>query len=360
MRILAYMKYGDLAASTRQRLMLYERDLAAAGFQIEYRPLLGNDHLRRITKGQRASIVSTTQAYLSRIGQLLRRGDHDLIWVHCELFPYLPGWMERLAFLSGKPVVFDYDDAIFHMYDASRNGVVRLLLGRKLAPLMRGAAACLCGNEYLQNYAKQYSDKAIVLPTVVDTDAYGPAVAEQARTGPVTIGWIGSPSTWVLVRPFLELLEQLSNKFGIEVRVVGAGVIAEVDKFPGLQLIEWTEESEIAEVQKMDIGIMPVWDGPFLRGKCGYKLIQYMACALPVVASPVGANSEIVVAGETGFLATSIDEWKAALERLIGDRELRLRMGGAGRERDARLYSLKAHAPRLVEILRSVVGISDR
>jgi len=309
MRILAFMKYGDLAASTRQRLMLYERDLDAAGFQIEYRPLLGNDHLKRIAKSQRASIVSTTRAYFSRVWQLLHRGDHDLIWVHCELFPYLPGWMERLAFLGRKPVVFDYDDAIFHMYDASRSGVVQLLLGRKLAPLLRGAAACLCGNDYLQNYAKQYSDNAIVLPTVVDTDLYVPAGADRERTGPVTIGWIGSPSTWVLVRPFLELLEQLSNKFGIEVLVVGSGAAAEADKFPGLQLIEWTEDSEIAEVQKMDIGIMPVWDGPFQRGKCGYKLIQYMACGLPVVASPVGVNSEIVVAGVNGLLATSVNVW---------------------------------------------------
>jgi glycosyltransferase involved in cell wall biosynthesis len=194
------------------------------------------------------------------------------------------------------------------------------------------------------------------LPTVVDTDAYLPAAPDSEQTRPVTIGWIGSPSTWVLVRPYLGLLAELADNLGIEVRVVGAGVAAETDIFPGLRLIEWTEESEIAEVQKMDIGIMPVWDGPFQRGKCGYKLIQYMACGLPVVASPIGVNREIVREGENGFLASSVDEWRAALTRLILDAELRARLGRAGRLRAEQHYSLKAHAPRLVELLGRVGG----
>jgi glycosyltransferase involved in cell wall biosynthesis len=354
MKILAFMKYGDLAASTRQRLMLYEPYLAAAGFTVEYQPLLKNDHIRRLALGRRAAIGATAWAYLTRLWLLVTRRNHDVVWVHYELFPYLPGWAERLAGFSGKPVVVDYDDATFETYAAGPNGMVRRVLGRKLAPLLRGAAACLCGNAYLRDYALQYQPKSIVLPTVVDTDAYVPA--DRPAGSRVTVGWIGSPSTWVLVRPYLGLLADLSRDLGIEVRVVGAGVVAQADRFPNLKLIDWTRESEVAEIQQMDIGIMPVWDGPFQRGKCGYKLIQYMACGLPVVASPIGVNSEIVRDGENGYLATSVDEWRDALTRLIVDPELRQRLGRAGRRTVQEHYSLSVHAPRLVDTIRSVVA----
>jgi glycosyltransferase involved in cell wall biosynthesis len=356
MRILAFMKYGDLAASTRQRLMVYEPHLNAAGFQVDYRPLLGNDHLRRIAKGQRASVIGTARAYLSRLWQLLRREDHDLVWVHCELFPYLPGWTERLAKIGGKPVVFDYDDAIFHMYDASPRPVVRRLLARKLAPLLRDVSAALCGNEYLRQYASRYCADAMVLPTVVDTAIYRPRKdAGQDDARPV-IGWIGSPSTWTYVRPILPLLAEVARTTGARVRVVGAGTIDESERFEGLEIVDWSQENEVAEVRGMDIGLMPLPDEPWARGKCGYKLIQYMACGLPVIASPVGVNSEIVVPGETGILATGPEEWKAALEQLVRDKAMRKRMGMAGRQRAEGYYSLKAHAPRLVEVLTSVVG----
>jgi hypothetical protein len=146
MKILAFTRYDDLAASTRQRLMLYEPALAAEGIQVEYRPLLNNDHLKRLAAGRRPSIIATARAYSRRFWEISTRRNHDLIWVQYELFPYLPGWLERLAALGGKPVVVDYDDAIFHHYDASPNGLVRRLLGKKLSPLLRGAALCLCGN----------------------------------------------------------------------------------------------------------------------------------------------------------------------------------------------------------------------
>ena len=169
MRIAAFMKYGDLAASTRQRLEQYAPFLNAHGIEIDYFPLLDNAHLRNIANGSRTGIGSIVQSYARRLGQLLRARKFDLLWVHYELFPYLPGFLERLAFLPRRPVIYDYDDAIFHMYDQAPNPLVRALLGEKLKPLLEGAAACLCGNEYLLRYADRYSDRLTILPTVVDT-----------------------------------------------------------------------------------------------------------------------------------------------------------------------------------------------
>jgi glycosyltransferase involved in cell wall biosynthesis len=354
MRILALTKYGDLAASTRQRFVQYEPALAAAGFSVDYAPLLGNDHLERLVAGRRASPVGVLRAYLGRLIRLAGARRYDVLWVHCELFPYFPGILERLGGIWGKPIVFDYDDAIFHMYDASPNPLVRGLLAGKLAPLLRSASACCCGNSYLCEYAARHCRRCIVLPTVVDTDGYRPA-PRRAEGGGVTIGWIGSPSTWPNVRPILPVLADLHRKHGIRFRAIGAGASAERDRFEGMEHADWSEATEIAEVQAMDIGIMPLLDLPFERGKSGYKLVQYMACGLPVVASPVGVNREMVTSGENGFLATSEREWSDALEQLVLDPALRARMGEEGRERAVERYSLSSQAPRLIEIFRSAV-----
>jgi glycosyltransferase involved in cell wall biosynthesis len=277
--------------------------------------------------------------------------DADLYWVYVELLPYVPAAIERLA-TSGKPVVYDFDDAFFHSYDQSGNPLVRALLGDKHAKLLSRAAGCACGNAYLRDFAVRHCPNSIILPTVVDTTQYRP---RPRRKGQVTIGWIGSPSTWPNVRPLLALLKELVASHGIRVRVVGAGREAEGDRFTGLELIDWSEAGEIADVQAMDIGIMPLADRPFERGKSGYKLIQYMACGLPVVASPVGVNSEIVADGLNGFLATSEAEWRSALVRLIEDAELRRALGKAGRQRAKQDFSLASQVPRLVELLRSAV-----
>jgi hypothetical protein len=295
----------------------------------------------------------TLRAYLDRFRGLLGRTDADIVWVYAELFPYLPGGLERLAFRSGKPVVYDFDDAFFHTYDSHPNALVRGLLGRKLEPLLRGAAAACCGNAYLETYASRFCEKTMLLPTVVDTDVYDSAPGPRPDR-PVTVGWIGSPSTWPYMRPLLPSLRELAQSRGIRIRVVGAGPAARADAFPGLDLIEWSEAREVEEVRAMDIGVMPLPDDIWARGKSGYKLIQYMACALPVVASPVGVNREIVTPGDTGFLATGDSEWRDALLRLIESPDLRRTFGQAGRRRVAERYSLQVQAPRLVTLLQSL------
>jgi glycosyltransferase involved in cell wall biosynthesis len=156
------------------------------------------------------------------------------------------------------------------------------------------------------------------------------------------------------------MLQRLHARTGARFRAVGAGSAAQADRFEGLDLIDWTEAREIAEVQSFTIGIMPLIDAPFQRGKSGYKLVQYMACGLPTVASPVGVNSEIVVHGTTGLLATSEAEWDAALRLLLAKPDLRADMGKAGRERGVEHYSLASQAPRLVELFRSLVSRADR
>lgn len=357
-KILALTKYGSQAASTRQRFTQYEPALAAAGMAVDYSTFFDNDHLDRLIAGRGASYLAALRGYARRARAVLAARDYDALWVHYELFPYLPGAFERIGKWAGIPIVVDYDDATFHIYDTSRHSLVRRLLSHKLVPLLESASAACCGNSYLHDYVSQYCQHTIILPTVVDTNRYIPVGRENA--GPVVIGWIGSPSTWEFVRPLLPLLRSLVEEFGVIFRAVGAGDGAKRDLFPGLDLVTWSEASEIAMVQNMDIGIMPVPDGSFERGKCGYKLVQYMACGKPVVASPVGVNRSMVELGPTGFLAQSDSEWRDALVQLISDPRLRASLGQTGRARAVADFSLAGQSGRLVELFQSVVKVETR
>jgi len=258
--------------------------------------------------------------------------------------------MEKLLLRAHIPIVVDWDDANFIRYNDSGNRVVRGLLGGKLERLMSVAAAATCGNRFLRDYAGLYCARSITVPTVIDAEVYKPEARSRER---LVIGWIGSPSTWHNVQPLLPLLREICAAGQVCFRAVGAGVKAESDRFPGMELVRWSEEREVAEVQGFDIGIMPLVDAPFERGKCAYKLIQYMGCGVPAVASPVGTNSDVLPA-DCGLLAASVDQWRDALGRLIDDPALRQRLGAGGRARAIEHYSLQTHAPRLVELFREV------
>ncbi len=351
MRVLAFTRYDRDAASTRYRLLQFLPALAGAGIEVEWHPLLGDGHMKRLVDGRGGAGSGVAAAYARRLASLASARKPDLLWVYGELFPYLPAGLEQAAMPRRVPVIYDWDDAFHLAYEAHGRAAVRRLLSGKFDRLLKGAAAVTCGNDLLREHAARFCDRTIVVPTVVDTDQWRPSspLAEQ----PI-IGWIGSPTTWVNMRPLLPLLERLHRDTGVRIRAIGAGAAAEPDRFDGLDLIDWSEDSEIGMVRSMSIGIMPLLDRPFERGKSGFKLIQYMACGLPVMASPVGVNSSIVEEGSNGFLATSEAEWEAGLRRLIADPALRRELGAKGRQRAVAGYSLASQAPRLIDLFREV------
>jgi len=351
MRVVAFTKYDREAASTRQRFLQYAPSFASGGIELRHRPLLSDAYVRSLATGEHWSRTALLRSYGDRLLELLRTPDADLICVHAELFPYLPSAFDRLAFWSGVPVVYDWDDALFLKYNDNPNPVVRKLLSGKIEQFLARVSAVTCGNEFLRDYAARYCARSELVPTVVDTDVYRPDSRPREK---LVVGWIGSPTTWENVRPLLPLLCAVCTEFGARFRVVGAGVKAERDRFPEMELVPWTEATEVAEVQGFDIGIMPLIDAPFERGKSAYKLVQYMACAIPSVASPVGANETVLGPG-CGLLATSDADWRTALTDLLANAELRRSLGKQARERAVAGYSLQAHAPRLIALFRDLV-----
>jgi glycosyltransferase involved in cell wall biosynthesis len=346
--ILLLTRYGRLGASSRLRSLQYAPCFEADGMTCTIRPLFPDRMLEARYRAGGYRSIEVLGAYGLRAWQLMRRHKFDLIWIEKEALPWLPAWVERLL-LRGVPYVLDYDDAIFHNYDLHRSTWVRRLLGRRIDRLMKGASLVVAGNEYLAERARDAGAARVeVVPTVIDLGRYEPRHARwRAKTAP-RIVWIGSPSTVRYLAALSAPLLALAGRVAFSLRVIGG----ELD-IPGVEVecVPWTEATEADVLAECDIGIMPLGDSPWERGKCGYKLIQYMACALPVVASSVGANRQIVRDGENGFLVDRESSWTARLAQLLSDGALRQAMGEAGRRRVEAEYCLQRTAPVLRELL---------
>lgn len=353
MKALMLTRYERSGASSRLRMIQYGDALQAQGIEHSLAPFFDKSYLERLYSGQ-PTRGPTFSAYARRISQLRQAGQADLLWLEKEALPWLPWIIDRALIPTDIPLVVDYDDAVFHRYDMHRLTAVRRLLGRKLDWLMGSATLITAGNRYLADRAKAAGARRIeIVPTVVDLSAYT-LRSESVSTCAPSIGWIGTPSTWTeYMAPLMPLLTQVAKAHSARIAVVGAGSAAEAH--PLLDNLQWAEDSEVARIQAMDIGIMPLSDTPWARGKCGYKLIQYMACGLPVVASPVGVNSDIVEHGVNGFLATTDAEWNDAITTLLRDPDLRHRMGQAGRKKVEEQYSLQVWGPRAANLLRKTV-----
>jgi glycosyltransferase involved in cell wall biosynthesis len=283
--------------------------------------------------------------------QLVSARKYDVVWLEKEVLPWLPALAERLIRAAGIPFVVDYDDATFHGYDMHSSVIVRTLLGRKIDRVMRKSSIVIAGNDYLAERARKAGASRVeYLPTVVDLDHY--PLEKRTPQPTFTIGWIGSAWT-ARYLPMLEgALRQVCENGSARVLLIGSGPVSL--KGVPVELKSWSESDEYHQIRRCDVGIMPLPDSPFERGKCGYKLIQYMACGLPVVASPVGVNQQIVEHGKSGFLASTETEWISALTQLRDDASLRQSMGQLGRVKVEQSYSLQAHAPRLASILLSL------
>jgi glycosyltransferase involved in cell wall biosynthesis len=350
MDVLFLPKYGELAASARLRFLQYLPYLSRHGVRCTVSPLFSDRYLAARFESGKAPAGEVARALWRRTRAILTARRHDLVLLHYEAFPYLPGLLERCLSLSGAPYLLDYDDAIFHNYD--QGPLRRLLLGGKIPGIMARSQGVLCGSRYLCRYAQAHHPNVAFLPTVIDLARY-PAARPPRPPGPLTIGWIGSPSTAQYLLPLAPALSAFCRQAQARVRLVGSGPI----RLPGVpvEVRPFQTDTEVAELCQMDIGIMPLPDTPWARGKCGFKLIQYMACSLPVLASPVGANLDIVRESENGLLCATEADWLAGLRRLAGDPDLRARLGRAGRRFVEQEFCLAVTAPRLLGLLQATL-----
>jgi glycosyltransferase involved in cell wall biosynthesis len=323
-QVFVLTKYSDGGASSRHRTRSVLSGIRGA--DVRFSHLFDDRYLKRLYSTGTRSIGSVVALYFRRCAQMARevRGA-DVTVVEKELFPWIPWFVERVFWRMCSKVVVDIDDAIYANYENVG------LLKKKIAHVMGRADCVVAGNEVLAQYARQWASKVIVIPTTVDTREYIDAGGNGEKS-PLRVGWVGTPATQVYLEDLLPVLDGVAESGDFEVVVVGA---RESDAFRDrayIQVVEWTPDAERNLGALFDLGIMPLRDGVFERGKCGFKILQYNACGLPSVASPVGANKEIVRNGITGLLASTPTEWSTALLRCKGDRGELQKMGKAARE----------------------------
>jgi glycosyltransferase involved in cell wall biosynthesis len=344
------------AAATRFRLSQFLPALRDAGIQATIRPFLNPRELSVLYS--RPGPVQMAQVACVALGGRLRdlafAMEADLIFVQRELALVGPPLLEwTIATLLQKPTVFDFDDAIWEPYSSPTYGpwLSRLVkMPQKTRFSVRTAKEVIAGNHYLAQYARTMNQRVTVIPTVVDTDVFTP---QRTKNEIPVLGWIGSHSTVAYLVHLLPALARLALTHRFVLRVIGAKITA-----PGvpLDVRPWSLQNEVSDFQSLDIGLYPMTDDRWSRGKSGFKAVQYMACGVPVVASPVGPIPNLICDGENGFLARNEDEWVDRLKRLLDDSATMTKFGEAGRDTVATSWSLRKFAPVFVEVLHRAMS----
>jgi glycosyltransferase involved in cell wall biosynthesis len=344
----------DVNPGQRYRIEQWEPHLRREGICLEYAPFLGpeEDALLRSPGKAPKKATQLLPALARRLRLASTVSGYDLAYVFRESAHIGPALVERILAARRIPYVFDFDDAVWIRYVSPTNSYFSFLrLPGKTATACRNARVVLAGNSFLASYAQRYNGRVTVVPTTIDTEAYRP-LSPRTHGVPV-VGWTGSHSTARYLQIIRPALEHLRERTAFRMIVVGAAGFA--PRGVDVECRPWRSATEVQDLSDLDIGVMPLDDTDWERGKCALKALQYMALGLPPVVSPVGANLSVVEDGKTGLFARSLPEWERALGALIESPELRGRLGAAARARVESDYSAEVHAPRVAQAFREAV-----
>jgi glycosyltransferase involved in cell wall biosynthesis len=362
MRVLCLTSFPKEAAATRFRVEQFIGPLASRGVDLTLSPFLDSKAFSTFYNSSSYQIPFRIIGPLfNRIGEVLRAQKYDLLFVQREAMFFGPEIFERLIAAAGKlPIVLDLDDATYVRYVSPRFGRLASLVKcfGKTDRLIRKAAVVTCGNRFIAEYVASLGTKAEVIPTVVDTDVFSPV---EKNNVPLIIGWIGTHSTFPSLERLFPVLRRLAEKFQFKLKIVGAG--REEINLPGVivENLKWSLDREPEDFRSLDIGLYPIFPAPhagedWIRGKSGFKAIQYMSVGVPFVMSPVGICAEIGTAGETHLEATSLEQWYNALEKLLSDADLRKKIGASGRQKSLEFYTVPIQAEILAKVFHRVVS----
>lgn len=296
------------------------------------------------------------RSLLHRKRDLSDISSYDIVFLYREAHMLGTTWFERKIKKAGVKMIMDFDDSIW-LKDVSDGNKRLAFLKRpsKTADIVGLCDLVIVGNQYLADYARQYNSNVCIIPTTIDTDYYVPS--DKVVPGDkICIGWTGSSTTLKHFSLAVPVLKKLRAKYGE--KLVFRLISDEPYHGPleGLQNIRWNKDTEVQDLMAIDIGIMPLPDDAWSRGKCGFKGLQYMALGKPAVMSPVGVNTEIIDHGRNGFLAQSPEEWEEILSNLIGNPALRNKIGEEGRKTVVDRFSFHSQKDRYVQIYHDVIS----
>ena len=357
-RILAIATHGEAGPSTRFRVLQWEPYLRSWGCSLSVRAFFSAEMTvafyqpgRLLTKAR--DIVTGSVRRLATIASLAREA--DVVLVHREIFPLgqRPLWnvLERFP----GPIIYDYDDAMFLPQRAGRGWLGWMERVDTPQAIMRLSEVVIAGNLFLADYARQYARRVVVIPTCIDTARFVPRPHLARHDGKPVVGWIGSYTASKYLHGLIGVLRAVARLRPFHLYVVGCDPVPPIEGVT-IEQAEWRLDREIQDFQRCDVGLYPLWDDAWAKGKCAFKAIQSMACGVPVVASAVGANRALIDDGVNGFLASTDTEWVDRLCQLLTDTSLQERLGRAGRQTIDARYALPVHA----HILRTALGVPSQ
>lgn len=363
LKILGLSLFGRKGASSRYRLYQYIPLLELKGIQITVYPLI-NDRAYDVFMGNKQfnpilkpflRFLLVSSAMVKRFSHILKAGSYDAVYIQKDV---LPSFYLFILKRLNKSIIFDLDDALYENHATVKPSMFSLdniffrIRKNNLNKILLSAKAVTVTVPYLAEYVKTYNENVHVITGPIDCSAYRPV--PRRNHDKTVIGWIGSPVTVKYVKDILPVLTELQKKYpDIEIHIVGSNPFDAGDL--KIKFFDWFEEKEIGLLSQFDIGIMPLTDDKWSKGKGGLKILQYFAMGIPVVCSPVGINEELVTDGTNGYHAHTSDEWVDRLGKLIENKPLREEFGKAGRKTVEEKFDLIKAVDYIEDIIRKTV-----
>ena len=340
-----------IAPSQRFRFEQYFDKLTEAGFEFDVKPFLDERAMIYLYEPGNffRKVWKVKLGLLKRFLQLFSLGKYDYVFIHREaaaIGPPVFEWLITKVFR--KKVIFDFDDAIWLKNTSTTNSVITLFKRyRNANDTCKWAWRVSCGNDYLSDHARQFNPNVFVNPTTIDTEHHHNQV-KQFSGEKITIGWTGTHSTIKYLDALIPTLKKLEGEFDFRFVVIA-------DRKPdfdlkGLQFVPWNKQTEIDDLLKMDVGVMPLENDKWANGKCGFKALQYMALGIPAMVSPVGVNTKIVDHEMNGWICDTPDEWEQTLRSILEKKTDLKDFSAAARTKIEGHYSVKSNTSNFLHL----------
>ncbi len=341
----------NVSPGQRFRVELYKALLKENGFAVTTKSFLDQKGYEVIFKYGYffTKFLAILKGFLHRFFLLFSINQYDFIFLQREATPIGPPLFEWLCTkLFKKKIIYDFDDAIWIRLVSDQNSLATVFKNTgKIKKICKWAFRVSCGNQFLCDYALQYNTNVVYNPTCVDTTFKHNLLANH-DVERITVVWTGSFSTMIYLETVIPALKILQEKYDFDVKIISNQPPSFYLK--NLKYVKWTEENEVAELATCQIGLMPLADDEWSLGKCGFKLIQYLALEIPAVSSPVGVNIRIIEEGINGYFANSTTEWCDAIEKMMLEKDLRIKMGCEGRKKIIEHYSLLSNESNFIRL----------
>lgn len=341
------------APSQRFRFEQYLSFLESEGFEVEFYSFLSEKAWKTLYKPGRflAKFIQLKWSFLRRWGLMFKLKKADYVFVHREMAHIGPPIFEWISGkLLGVKYIYDFDDAIWlPNYSEANARFQRLKAYWKVKYCMKWAYKVTAGNDYLADFARKYNDNVQVIPTTIDLENHHNLEADQTKK-PVVIGWTGTHTTMRYLKEIVPVLRELEKDNDFEFHVI-SNEKPDFD-LTSLRFVPWQKETEIKDLARIQIGVMPLVEDQWSSGKCGFKALQYMALSIPTLLSPVGVNKVIVENGKNGIFCSTPQEWKSSLQKLLKDESLRRKMGQEGRKKVQDAYSVQSQKSNYLALFR--------